>query len=169
MPKQAKHSTEAQNSVTGLADEIGMKSGFELLEREVSLNLSRSYALIAAQFEELFGQYGITPVQYNVLRILRGHGTPVSVGQIRDELVIGHPDVPRLVDRLVKLDLVSKRKCDADRRVVWVTITPNGKSLLKKMDAPTDALHRDQLQHMSREQLQQLNELLYLVRHPERD
>ncbi|MEO1618009.1 MAG: MarR family transcriptional regulator, partial [Planctomycetota bacterium] len=77
-----------------------MKSSFKMLEREVSLNLARSYAFITGPFDELFGQHGITPIQYNVLRILRGHGTPVSVGQIRDELVTGHPDVPRLVDRL---------------------------------------------------------------------
>ncbi|MEW4452020.1 MarR family transcriptional regulator [Bremerella sp. JC817] len=153
-------------NVTGIAAEIGMRNPIDLLEREVLLNLSKTFAVLSQPFEELFKEYGITPVQYNALRILRGHGGPVSVYQIGEQMLTRQPDLPRLVDRLVTLGFAEKNRCENDRRVVWVTLTRKGKALLKKIDAPLDQLHQDQLKHLTRDQLKTLSDLLFLARNP---
>jgi DNA-binding MarR family transcriptional regulator len=44
-------------------------------------------------------------------------------------------DTSRIVDRLVSKQLVKKVICAKDRRLVDVTITDKGQSLLKKLDA----------------------------------
>lgn len=163
MPKNPKTAT------SGLAAEIGMRRPFDLLEREVMLNLARTFSLLSQDFEQLFKQFGVSSVQYNALRILRGHGQPVSVYQIGEQMIARQPDLPRLVDRLVAMEFAEKTRCENDRRVTWVSLTRKGRALLKKIDAPLDQLHRDQLQHMSRAQLQQLSELLYLARNPTAD
>src|SRR5262245_65109366 len=46
-------------------------SRFDSLEQEVFLNLWRTYDRLRALEDELFGRYGLTPQQYNVLRLLR--------------------------------------------------------------------------------------------------
>lgn len=158
---------KANERVQGLAKEIGMQAPFGLVEREVMLNLTRTYSVLNDQLQLILKSFGLTGPQYNALRILRGHGTPVSINQIGDEMITRQPDMPRLIDRLVTTELVSKRRCDVDRRVVWVTLTKKGATLLKQIDAPLDAKHREQFKHLKPEQLDQLNELLWLARHPD--
>ncbi len=150
----------------GLAAEIGKRHSFTLPEREVMLNLARTFSVLSADFDRFFKEHGVTAAQYNALRILRGHGKPVSVYQIGEQMVTRQSDMPRLVDRLVGLGFAEKKQCEKDRRVMWVSLTSQGRALLKRIDAPLDQLHRDQLKHFTKQQLQQLNELLFLARNP---
>jgi DNA-binding MarR family transcriptional regulator len=151
----------------GLAAEIGMQRPFRYAQVEAFLNLIRTHSVLASQGERLLKEHSISGPQYNVLRILRGHGTPVSVYQIAAEMVTESPDIPRLIDRLLMAQLVTKTRCENDRRVVWVDLTKKGKALLKKLDQPLIDLHQSQLGHMSEEELSQLSALLYRARHPE--
>ena len=151
----------------GLAAEIGMKRPFRFAEEEAFLNIMRTHSVLTFQrARKLFKEHGISGPQYNVLRILRGHGTPVSVYQIAAEMINASPDMPRLVDRLEAAQLVTKTRCENDRRVVWVNLTKEGKALLKSLDQPLTDLHQSQMGHMSEEDLRTLSALLYRVRHP---
>lgn len=153
-------------TVHGLAAEIGMQRPFHLAEEEAFLNLVRTYSVLTSKGEKIFKEHGISGPQYNVLRILRGHGTPVSVYQIAAEMITPSPDMPRLVDRLEAAQLVTKTRCENDRRVVWVNLTKEGKTLLKSLDQPLIDLHKSQLGHMGEQDLKTLSGLLYRVRHP---
>lgn len=155
-----KKSSELQ----GLAAEIGMRGPFRLAEEEAYLNLVRTYSVMTLRIEMLFKKYGVSGPQYNVLRILRGHGTPVSVYQIAAEMITRSPDMPRLVDRLEAAQLVTKTRCENDRRVVWVNLTKVGKTLLRKLDQPLTDMHRTHLGHLSQEELKALSELLLRAR-----
>jgi len=152
---------------SGLAAEIGKKAAFGNPEQEAYLNLAKTYSILADGFNRFFKEHGLTSPQYNVLRILRGHGTPVSVYQIGDEMITRQSDMPRLIERLETRELVTKTRCENDRRVMWVSLTKKGKSLLKKIDQPHEGLHRHQLGHLNQEQLALLSHLLWLARHPE--
>lgn len=156
-------------SLTGLAAEIGMQRPFGFPELEAVLNVIRTHSSLTSQATKIFKEHGISEPQYNVLRILRGHGTPVSVYQIAREMISPHPDMPRLVERLEVAELVTKTRCQNDRRVVWVNLTKQGKAILKKLDQPLGDLHRAQLGHMSEKELRQLSDLLFLARHPPND
>ncbi|MCA9063553.1 MAG: MarR family transcriptional regulator, partial [Planctomycetaceae bacterium] len=158
---------EKYNTPTGLAAEIGMSRPFRHAEEEAFLNLVRTYFQLSSRGEKLFKEHGISGPQYNVLRILRGHGTPVSVYQIAAEMVTPSSDMPRLVDRLEAAELITKTRCENDRRVVWVNLTKQGKALLKKLDGPLTELHQSQLGHMSEQDLKTLSNLLYRARHPD--
>ncbi len=154
---------------TGLAAEIGKKAPFERREEEAYLNLARSYVVLTTRYHQFFKEYELTSPQYNVLRILRGHSTPVSVYQIGDEMITRQSDMPRLIERLEARGLVTKTRCENDRRVIWVNLTKIGKALLKRIDRPLNELHGKQLGHLTTEQLSQLSHLLWLARHPQAD
>jgi DNA-binding MarR family transcriptional regulator len=76
------------------------------------------------------------------------------------------PDITRLVDGLVADALVTRTRCDQDRRVVYVGITPAGLELLDTLDVPLLAMHQQQLGHLSLEELTELNRLLVKARMP---
>lgn len=120
---------------------------------------------VASRFEQemsdLLRPYGITPTQYNGLRILRGGGaTGLTCGGVLDRLVTRDPDITRLLDRLEKLGLVTRTRDSEDRRVVISRITAAGLELLEKLDAPVNELHRSQLAVLGPDELQQLTQLL---------
>jgi len=99
------------------------------------INLIYTYNWMNEQMKKIFDRYEITAQQFNILRILRGAGEPLSTLQIRQRMLDKMSDTSRIVDRLVKKGLVKKNTCKADRRLVDVIITDKGKKLLEKMDA----------------------------------
>ena len=61
----------------------------------------RTAALLEHQLNEALRPFGITELQYNVLRILRGAGPDGLCGrEIAERLVSKVPDVSRLLDRM---------------------------------------------------------------------
>src|SRR6186997_3272993 len=82
----------------------------------------------------IFDRENITSQQFNILRILRGAGKPISTLQIRQRMLDKMSDTSRIVDRLLAKELVMKNTCPNDKRLVDVSITDKGKKLLEKMD-----------------------------------
>src|SRR5438270_2206324 len=97
---------------------------FDSLEQEVFLNLWRTYDRLRALEEELFGRYGLSPQQYNALRLLRGeHPEPLPTLTLAARLVSRAPDITRLLDKLERAGLITRERPPENRRVVRVGIT----------------------------------------------
>jgi len=102
----------------------------------------------------------LTFPQYNVLRILRGAGRDrPSCGAIAERMVTRDSDLTRLLDRLEERGLVKRMREESDRRVVTAEITDAGLQVLRRLDGPIDRVHRQQLAHMTAEQLKTLQRL----------
>jgi MarR family transcriptional regulator, 2-MHQ and catechol-resistance regulon repressor len=154
---------------SALQDELRKKLPFDSPEQEAFLNLLRTADHGQTAFAELFQEYKLSSPQYNVLRILRGHGKPVACQDVAAQMISRMPDVTRLLDRLEEADppLVQRRRSEEDRRVVLVSIAPAGLDLLARLDAPVAELHRSLLGHLTRTELAELNRLLVKARRPE--
>lgn len=150
--------------VPRLQHEIGKRKPFDLPEQEAWLNLQRSAEHLSGDFQHLFKRHGLSTAQHNVLRILRGHAKPVPSLSIASQMVARVPDITRLVDRLEAAGLVERTRCEHDRRVVYVGITPKGMEILATLDQPVLDLHRAQLGHMTKRELAELNRLLEKAR-----
>lgn len=100
-----------------------------------AINIIYTYNWLTEKINKVFDEWGITSQQFNILRILRGAGKPLSTLQIRQRMLDKMSDTSRIVDRLVKKGLVKKTICKSDRRLVDVTIAEKGKKLLEKIDA----------------------------------
>src|SRR5436309_973748 len=104
---------------------------FDSLEQEVFLNLWRTYDRLKAIEEGFFLDHGLTPQQYNVLRLLRTvYPASMPTQLLARKLISRAPDVTRMVDRLVERNLVSRDRPADNRRVVNVGLTPSGRELL---------------------------------------
>jgi|SRR5579884_701174 len=151
-----------------LQEEIGKKNPFDSLEQETVLNLFRTMDYLQQDSFRLFQEHGLSGPQYNVLRILRGHGGEGrSCCEIAADMITRTPDITRLVDRLEQAGWVQRRRDPDDRRIVRVRITTAGLELLSRLDQPVRDLHKRQLGHLNRAELRELNRLLVKARHPE--
>ena len=149
-----------------LAREIKKSKPFDAPEQEAFLNLARTCDVLAGEMAvNVFKPAGLTPAQYNVLRILRGAGGALACGEIGERMIAREPDMTRLIDRLETRGLVSRSREASDRRVVSVRISPAGLKALEALDPQVLAAHRKQLGHMSRKELEQLSALLEKARH----
>lgn len=150
-----------------LGKEIRQDRGFESLEQEVHLNLQRTASILAAPFVKKMKEAGLSASQYNILRILRGQrGQALSCRAIAERMVTRDSDITRLLDRLIKMDLVRRVRSAEDRRVVLTSINSSGMELLAKLDNPMHELHTQGLRHLSEIEKKELNRLLEKARQP---
>lgn len=94
--------------------------------------------VVRRYFAALLEPYGVTPQQYNVLRILRGARSPLPTMDIADRMVERAPGITRLLDRLHEKGLVNRERCADDRRQVLCSISPGGLALLEELDEPVN-------------------------------
>lgn len=141
------------------------QSHFESTEQEALLNILVCSNHIKSRIEAVCLKQGITQAQFNVLRILSGkypEGYPR--GDIISRMVEPAPDVTRLIDRLIKQQLVERFTSDQDRRLSLTRITKKGRNVLKKIKPKIDSLFRivsDKLNKTERKQLSVLLEKIY--------
>ncbi|HEY8195465.1 MAG TPA: MarR family transcriptional regulator [Gemmatimonadales bacterium] len=146
--------------------ELKQTKPFSSLQQQVVLNLMRTTRAV----EESWIQYlkrteGISPSQFNILRILRGaRPKAVKISEIAERMVNRDPDVTRLVDRLIKQGLVRRERDGEDRRVVLVEITAAGLALLTRLDEPVLEATAAAMAGLKPQQLRTLDALLNEVR-----
>lgn len=148
-----------------IAEELKQRSPFRSVEQEVFLGLRLAAARVLdpwAAFLRTAAQ--LSPVQYNVLRVLRGsHPAKLASSDLGERLIARDPDITRLVDRLCKRGLVKRSPGLKDRRVVEVAITEKGLQLLRELDPHVDRMPKALLGRLGRTRLQQLRTLLDAV------
>jgi len=138
---------------------------FDSLQQEVYLGLWRTYDLLKAFEEELFGRYGLTAQQYNLLRILAASDpVPLPTLDVASKLISRAPDITRMVDKLEERGLVRRERQVNDRRVVQIGLTDEGKEIIEGLKLPLRECHEEQLGHLSKTELKALSALLRAAR-----
>jgi len=117
----------------GLEKDISQSSFRNEFQKGI-INLIYTYNWMNEKMKSVFDKEDITGQQYNILRILRGAGKPISTLQIRERMLDKMSDTSRIVDRLVLKGLAQKTVCKNDKRLVDVSISIKGKKLLEKID-----------------------------------
>lgn len=119
---------------------------------EAVLNLMVAADHVRGRLERTCSDFGITPGQYNVLRILRGaHPAGHPRCEIAARLLEKAPDVTRLVDRLESQGLVSRDRSEEDRRLSVTRITRKGLELLERMEPAMDEANKYFKERVSRQ------------------
>lgn len=108
--------------------------------------------------------HGITPEQYNVLRILKGsHPRPLMLVEITCRMIDKSSNATRLVEKLRQKALVKREICENNRRQVDISITDKGLTLLKKIDG-AGRPWMDRLEKISKTEAKELNRILDKLR-----
>jgi len=134
-------------------------------EDRAFIALQRAADKLAMQAEQLLKSNGLTGAQYNVLRILRGaEPQGLACSSIAERMISHDPDMTRLLDRMEKRKLITRRRQSDDRRVVKTRITSSGLELLKRLDPTVRELHKRQFAHIPAARVKTLADLLDEIR-----
>jgi DNA-binding MarR family transcriptional regulator len=145
----------------GIRAEIKQNKPFSSVEEEAYIALLRTADDLQWRVAEILKPHGLSPTQYNALRILRGAGEKgLPCSEIGERMINRDPDITRLVDRLERRGLVRRSREAKDRRVITTRITPEGLEVLQALDRPVEALHGRLLGHLDESRLQSLIRLL---------
>ena len=109
---------------------------------------------------ELFKPFGISPQQYNILRILRGAKDRVNMHCVKERMIDRAPNATRLTDKLIAKGLVERERCEDDRRVVYVRISPKGLEMLDQVDARNKSIGNGLTERLTQKEAAELNRLL---------
>lgn len=149
-----------------LQRELKKRRPFESPEQEVALNILRTADQLQIRLARQFREFGLTPSQYNVLRILRGEGKPLPILEIASRTITVVPGITGLIDRLEQAGYVNRLRCERDRRVIYVALTDRATEILANLDEPLAELHRKLLGHLSPGESKALIGLLEKARAP---
>ena len=131
--------------------------------QKCTVNIIYTYNWVVERLKACLDAENITLQQFNILRILRGSKEPLSTLQIRERMLDKMSDTSRLVDRLVQKGLVQKKTSKTDKRLVDVTITKKGLTLLAKLDKRSTDMDGI-LSSLSEKECKTLNKLLDKLR-----
>jgi len=108
--------------------------------------------------------FGLTPEQYNVLRILRGsHPKPMMLADITSRMIDRNSNATRLVEKLKSKGFVNREICETNRRQVDISVTESGLAVLTRIDEGLDAW-LENLNAIPQSEVEMLNAMLDKLR-----
>ena len=125
------------------------------------LNIIYTANWITGHQNEFFKSFGISPQQYNILRILKGAKKPLNVQDIKNRMLERAPNATRLMDKLCAKNYIERCHSEHDRRVVKIAITKQGLDLLAQIPANFNS---KLLKNLNEKEAEQLSDLLDKMR-----
>lgn len=108
-----------------------LKDGNKLnLRVFITLNRCQQWAMKKSQ--RSIKKNDLTVSQFAVLEMLY-HKGELKVGEIIVKSLSTIGNISFVIDNLVKLSLVEKKKCEEDRRITYVDITEKGREVIEKV------------------------------------
>jgi DNA-binding MarR family transcriptional regulator len=146
-----------------IEDEIKQTKKFRSEHQRLVVNIMFTSSWLYRTHGQFLKNFGISPEQFNVLRILRGQHPKCANNQLITERMIDKSsNCSRIVEKLKQKGFVDRKENKDDRRHVDITITAKGLALLEKIDvANNDGILKDNL---SVKEAEMLNDLLDKLR-----
>jgi DNA-binding MarR family transcriptional regulator len=150
---------------SAVQEEIQQRRPFSSAAEEGVVALVRTADLLRRALTQVVEPHGIALQQYNVLRILRGAGTEgLPTLEIATRMIEHAPGVTRLLDRLQAKALVRRERSTEDRRQIRCWITPEGLSLLDRLEDAMKAGARSFMAPLAASELTSFVALMDLLR-----
>jgi DNA-binding MarR family transcriptional regulator len=112
--------------------------------------IRRKLLKAAASIEE-----DISPPHFGVMKVLDEEGT-LHIAEIGERLQIPRPQMTHLIDKLVEMEIVTRQTDPADRRIINVLLTRNGKKVLEEFKKVVKGSIKMDLSSFTDEELQEL-------------
>ncbi|MFM7823760.1 MAG: MarR family winged helix-turn-helix transcriptional regulator [Bacteroidota bacterium] len=144
--------------------EIGQSVSFKSDLQRAAVNILYTASWLNMKNTETLKPFDLTPQQFNVLRILRGHHPkPATVNLLMQRMLDKSSNASRLVDRLLEKGFVTRETNRQDKRAVDVYISHKGMDVLDNIDK-TIGLLESHLDHLSESEARMLSDLLDKMR-----
>ena len=137
---------------------------FESERQKAMFNLAYSYQMILGRTLQVLKKYELNDQHYNILKILQeADPAQLLIGEVKKQLMDKRGDLSRLIDKLVRRNLVLRETNVENRREVLVAIGREGVALIVDIDRQLRE-ERDTKIGLSELEAKQLNTLLDKLR-----
>ena len=137
---------------------------FESERQKAMFNLAYSYQMILGRTLQVLKKYELNDQHYNILKILQeADPAQLLIGEVKKQLMDKRGDLSRLIDKLVRRNLVLRETNVENRREVLVAIGWEGVALIVDIDRQLRE-ERDTKIGLSELEAKQLNTLLDKLR-----
>lgn len=140
-----------------------IQTKFQTPQHKAVVNLRYTSNYLGNIQNSFMAEFELTMPQFNILRILRGAKSAISVNTIKDRMLEKSPNTTRLMDKLIEKGLIERVRCNEDRRVVYVKITKQGLNLLGNIDRKFNTNSFTQL-NLTDQEAEELSRLLDKLR-----
>jgi DNA-binding MarR family transcriptional regulator len=118
-----------------LEQELKLKQPLASTNHEALLSLVRTSSLMQKLSDRFFSRFGLTDVQFNILMILKEHGSAgLSQQELSEHLIVTKSNVVGLIDRIERAGYVKRVAHPSDRRFNQIVLTPKGEKLETKVE-----------------------------------
>ena len=112
------------------------QSQFNTSAQEIIINIMYTSSRIELKISQILKTFNLTLPQYNCLRILKGQkGQFIAASDVSSRMIDASSNTTRIIDRLLKNELVTRETDKEDRRKVLLRITTKGMNLLQKVES----------------------------------
>ncbi|MBL7924748.1 MAG: MarR family transcriptional regulator [Bacteroidia bacterium] len=148
----------------GSLEDAILQRKFNSEHEKVAINILFTASWLEGMNIQRMKPFGISPQQFNVLRILRGsYPNALRLADITERMIDKNSNATRLVEKLRQKGLVKREVCKHNRRQVDIWITQKGLDLLGQLDANAEE-YLETLKGLSKAEAQQLNGMLDRIR-----
>lgn len=132
--------------------------------QKLAINILFTSNWLNSTTSKILKPYGVSPQQYNVLRILKGQSpNSISINNIMERMIDKMSNTSRLVEKLRQKELIERVICEKDRRQVDVKISEKGLVLLDKVKTEMNAF-KGLAENITEKEAKNINELLDKMR-----
>ena len=134
-------------------------------EELACVEILRAADHLTHRIADVIRREGLSPTQYNALRILRVAGPAgLSSGAVGERMITREPDITRLLARLEEGWYITRSRSEEDRRVILARISDKGRGALMRLDAPVESAIRAALGSLGAARMEALIASLVEVR-----
>jgi len=137
------------------------------LETLIGYNARRAALAVINVFLERMAQYGLRPVDFSVLSIIR-HNAGITSRQLCNVLGMQPPNLVGMINALEKRSLIVRKPHPSDGRALGLHLTPAGQKLMRNAEATAAALEAEVAARLTPGEQKTLIRLLQKVYLPER-
>ena len=134
----------------------------EHIEDCLSFYLSKAYQRVTQTVKQRLAPYGVTPVQYALLKVLWEQDNQ-SGAELGERLLLDSATMTGLLDRLEHAGLVERQSHSSDRRIHRIILTTRGRELQEPLDRELDQINYDFLSKFPLEDAHRLRDLLRAI------
>lgn len=152
--------------MASIEEEIKQKS-FVNEQTKATINLLFTANWLQSQISAVLRPYGLSPEQFNVLRILNGsHPNAMSQKDILDRMIAPKSNLTLIIGRLKEKNCVEVNRACHDKREYSISITESARTMLLEVSQVL-SLHQTTTLPLNETEAKALNALLEKVRNPE--
>ncbi|SMC87419.1 MarR family transcriptional regulator [Rhizobium sp. RU36D] len=143
-------------------DEVAGADAWVMQRPRAIFYLNQANHAVRSRLEAALASQQITSIQYTVLSVISSRDG-LSSAELSRRFFVAPQTMNELIGGLLRRNLIIRKEDPDNRRILRMSLTPEGKRMMKACDAAADAAEKDVFSFLPQETYQQFRDLCRLI------